>query len=318
MSLRPRAMLLCAGHGTRLAPLTDHLPKPLVPVCNRPLLLYNLLLLRAAGVREVMINLHHLGPLIREVLGDGSDLSLDLHYSEEPVLLGTGGGLTAVRDFLARGTCLVANGDSLCDVDLGEVIARHASRRALATMALHPHDRPEAYGAVRLGPEREVIGIDHVTRRDDVEERGAYVFSGIQVLEPGFFDWLDPEPSCVVRTAWRRLIDGAEPVFGDPAVPRLHDCGTPERLLAATRALLSDAEAFTHAPRPAHREPAGAGRTVPPVLFGPDVVLGEGAEVGPDVVLGQGVRVAPGVRVTDATVWPGVELTSDVAGEVVG
>ena len=95
MSLRPRAMLLCAGHGTRLAPLTDHLPKPLVPVCNRPLLLYNLLLLRAAGVREVVINLHHLGDLIPEVLGDGADLGMALRYSEERQLLGTGGGLHA-------------------------------------------------------------------------------------------------------------------------------------------------------------------------------------------------------------------------------
>ena len=311
-------MLLCAGHGTRLAPLTDHLPKPLVPVCNRPLLLYNLLLLRSAGVSEVVINLHHLGDLIPEVLGDGRDLGMSLRYSEERELLGTGGGLHAVRDFLGTGTCLVANGDTLCDADLGGVLARHLERGALATMVLHPHERPEAWGAVRLGPEDEVIGIDHVTRREDVEERGAHVFSGIQVLEPAFFERLDAEPSCVVRTAWRRLIDEAVPVYGDPAVSRFHDCGTPERLLAATRTLLSEPDAFAHAPRPPHQAPEGAGRVRQPVLFGPDVVLGEGAEVGPDVVLGQGVRVAPRVRVSDSTVWPGVELTEDVVGEVVG
>ena len=97
-------MLLCAGKGTRLAPLTDHLPKPLIPVLNRPMLLYNLLLLRAAGVREVVINLHHLGDLIPEVLGDGSDLGLSVTYRHERELLGTGGGLYAARDFLAGGS----------------------------------------------------------------------------------------------------------------------------------------------------------------------------------------------------------------------
>lgn len=312
-----RAMLLCAGHGTRLSPLTDHLPKPLVPVCNRPLVLYNLILLRDAGVREVMVNLHHLGDLIPEVLGDGSDLGLRLLYNHEPTLLGTGGGLLAVREFLGSGTCLVANGDSLVDADLASAIERHRDSGALATMLLHPHERPEAFGAVRVGGAGEVVGIDHVSRRPGAGEEGAFVFSGVQVLEPAFFDLLEPGPSCVVRTAWRRIIDGGLAGRGDPCVRSLHDCGTPGRLLAASRELLRDPTAFGHLPRPRHHPPAGEGAGVRgPVLFGPGVVLGRGATVGPEVVLGAHVRVAEGVSMRDAVVWPGVEVAEATEGAV--
>jgi len=312
-------MLLCAGHGKRLAPLTDNLPKPLVPVCNRPLALYNLLLLRDAGVREVMVNLHHLGELIPEVLGDGSDLGLRIRYHHETDLLGTGGGLHAVRDFLAAGTCLVANGDTLCEADLASAVERHHDRGALGTLLLHPHQRPEDYGAVRIGSSGELAGIDHVSSRCDVEVAGAYVYSGVQILEPGFFDLLEPEPSCVIRTGWRRVIDQALPGYGDPCVERLHDCGTPDRLLAATRELLRDPEAFGHLRRPQHCCPeSDAPAPTEPVLFGPGVVLEEGAAVGPDVVLGAQVRVGRDVRVRNAVIWPGVELTEDVEGAVLG
>ena len=311
-----RGMLLCAGRGTRLAPHTDLLPKPLVPVLNRPLALYNLLLLRDAGVREVMINLHHHGALIPRVLGDGGDLGMQLHYSEETELLGTGGGGHAVRDFLSDGTCLVANGDSLCEADLGAVVERHRAREALATMVLHPHPSPEDFGAVRVGPDGGVVAIDHVVRRDDAIATGAHVYSGIQVLEPGFFEWLEPSPSCIVRTAWRRLIDASAPVFGDPAALRLHDCGTVDRLLAATTDLLHDPNAFAHVPRaPHHPDPGGSEE--PPVLFGRDVEIGAGARIGPDVVLGDGVEVAPGARVARTVAWPGVTLEGSAQGLLV-
>ena len=316
-----RGMLLCAGKGTRLAPLTDHLPKPLIPVLNRPMLLYNLLLLRQAGVRQVMINLHHLGDLIFEVLGDGADLGLEITYHREAELLGTGGGLHAVAEFLTSGDgpCLVANGDSLVEADLAGALAEHNARGADGTMVLVDHPDPERYGAVRTDAEGRIVGIGRVTDgpKDALPVVASRVFCGLAVLSPGFFKHLTPGPSCVVRTAWKTLIDAGGAVYGAPVARRLHDCGTPDRLLAATRDLLDHPAAFGHLSRSPHHVAAGV-VVEPPVLFGPDVEIGTDARIGPHVVLGPGARVATGVQLSEAVVLPGVTVEQDAHHAVIG
>ena len=134
-------MVLSAGLGTRLRPLTNILPKPLVPVANRPLVLYPLGLLARAGVREVAVNLHHLGEKIQATLGDGSLLGLSITYSPEAPILGTGGGVVRMRPFLEDGTFYLLNGDVLVDVDLSAVLRHHLERgadlRSLQTMLGH-------------------------------------------------------------------------------------------------------------------------------------------------------------------------------------
>src|SRR3989449_1523283 len=124
-----KAMVLAAGLGTRLRPLTDTLPKPLLPVAGRPLLEWNLLLLKRHGITEVIINLHHLGEQIVRALGDGARLGLRLAYSHEPTLQGTGGGIKQAAPFLKDGPFLVLNGDTLSDCDLMALIAAHRADR---------------------------------------------------------------------------------------------------------------------------------------------------------------------------------------------
>ncbi len=313
-------MLLCAGRGTRLAPLTDHLPKPLIPVLNRPMLLYNLLLLREVGVREVVLNLHHLGRLISDVLGDGADLGMSLTYHHAEELLGTGGGLHALREFLTEGggPCLVANGDSLVEADLLSALDTHRACGALGTMVLMDHPEAQRYGDVRTDVDDRLIGIGRVTegRSGAGPIAASRLFTGLSILSPEFFEHLRPEPSCVVRTAWKALIDAGAPVFGVGVASRMHDCGTPARLLAATRDLLDHPRSLGHAPRATHHPVAG--HVVEPVVFGPGVTLGPAARVGPHVVLGAGASVAAGVRLSDCVVMPGVSVEADATGEVLG
>jgi NDP-sugar pyrophosphorylase family protein len=155
-----RAMVLAAGLGTRLGPLTEERPKPLLPLLDLLLLHFPLLLLRQAGIREVTVNLHHLGDQIRARMGDGADLGLSVRYSEEkPRLLGTGGGIKRARERLEGGTFVVLNGDTLVDVDLPAVIAEHARSGAVATMLLS-EARPERdFGAVRVDDASDVRDI---------------------------------------------------------------------------------------------------------------------------------------------------------------
>src|ERR1051326_4481452 len=113
-----RAMILAAGLGTRLRPLTDTIPKPLLPIADRPLIIWNLLLLRQHGIHEILINLHHLGHLIEKELGDGSQFGMKIVYSHEPRILGTGGGLKQAESWLGQDVFLVLNGDTLLDLNI--------------------------------------------------------------------------------------------------------------------------------------------------------------------------------------------------------
>ena len=125
-----KAMVLAAGQGTRLRPITDRMPKALVPVAGRPMIEYALLLLRHYGIRDIVINLHHFGQQIENYLGDGAKLGVNIKYSQEPELLDTGGGLLKAKAFLQDDTFIVINTDALIDVNLAELIDFHRSKNA--------------------------------------------------------------------------------------------------------------------------------------------------------------------------------------------
>src|SRR5438132_9370186 len=135
-----KAMVLCAGFGTRLRPLTDKVPKPLVPVCGLPLLQYNFALLKGAGVTEVVINTHHLGAEMEKGARElASAIGLSLEVSrEEKHILGTGGGVRRAAHLLGQGTFFLLNGDMLFDVDLAAALAAHRAQGAAATMVPAP------------------------------------------------------------------------------------------------------------------------------------------------------------------------------------
>src|SRR5271170_3043043 len=134
-----RALVLAAGMGERLRPLSLDIPKPMLPLAGRPLIHYPLAMLKRAGITEVAINLHHLASKLEQGLGDGSQLGLRITYAPEPVLLGTGGPLNGLREFLGRDTFVIANSDTILDLDLAAMLAFHRERGAVTTIALyHP------------------------------------------------------------------------------------------------------------------------------------------------------------------------------------
>lgn len=175
------AILLCAGHGTRLRPLTDTYPKAMLPVAGRPLLGYTLPWLAANGVSDVVINLHHLGDQIRAFVGDGSAFGVHVRYLEEAELQGTAGTVRLADPLLGEDDVLVVYGDLLLDVDLAPLFARHRVGGADATLLVHR----------RVGS-NSVIDLDDDGRirafverpRDGGSTADSWVNSGVQVLGP--------------------------------------------------------------------------------------------------------------------------------------
>jgi mannose-1-phosphate guanylyltransferase len=322
-------MVLCAGFGTRLRPLTDRVPKPLVPVCGLPLLQYNFALLKNAGVREVVINTHHLGAEMEKGAREiAARLDLALEVSrEEKQILGTGGGLRRAAPLLGEGTFFLRNGDMLFDVDRGAALEAHKRARAAATMVLAPYPKGATYGAVE---------IDAASRVRRIAGRGASPepglqrthFTGVHVMEPEVIARLPAEGEADInRTAYVRLIHDGAAVHGFMQAGYWGDLGAPHSFLRANLDVLdgrvplqrflpgADPRAGMEEKAPGMFVHASAlldskARLVGPGLIGPRCMIGPGAEVGPHVVLGAGVRVDGGAHVERAACWDGTHLAA--------
>jgi mannose-1-phosphate guanylyltransferase len=175
------ALVLAAGLGTRLRPLTDACAKPAIPLAGEPIVRRIIRWLAAHEVRDLVVNLHYLPHTVTAVLGDGSDLGVQVRYSwEQPRILGSAGGPRAALDILGGGTFVIVNGDTLTDLDLGALIDDHDTHRAggtLVTLALVPNREPEKYGGVRLDADGVVAGF--VARGPAAA--GSHHFLGVQI-----------------------------------------------------------------------------------------------------------------------------------------
>lgn len=300
----PRAMVLAAGLGTRLRPLTLELPKPLVPVANRPLVSYQLALLARAGVRLAALNLHHLGELIPPALAGENSCGLELTYSPEQTLLGTGGGLRRLYDFLRDATFLLLNGDVLCDLDIGRLLRFHRIRQACATMVVRPFPAGAKYTALGIDERQRLVRFKDVTRsaRGRIEQ---VMFCGIHVLEPVVFDFLPAAGfSCINDDGYRAMLAAGLPVAGYLYRGPWFDLGTPADYLRA------NLEIARGRFRPTQLAPPPGDEWRDHVLWGRGATAAASAQVGPEVILGAEARVEVAATVSHAVLWPGARVAT--------
>jgi mannose-1-phosphate guanylyltransferase len=292
-------MVLCAGLGTRLRPLTERVPKPAVPVCGVPLVRWSLGLLAGAGIRRAVVNVHHLPEAMAAAAREAAaSLGLDLAVSPEPVIAGTGGALREARPLLGRADAVVVlNGDVLFDVDLPAAVAAHLASGALATMALLPMPAAARWAAVEVDPGGRVR---RIAGRFGPGGEGLtpWHFPGVHVVSPELVAGIPAAPFelDVNRDVYPPLMARGL-VRGLAVEGYWNDLGTPARYLAANL----DAAAG--------RVPLGRfGGLRPPPRLSPGAIVEPGAEVGAEAVLGEGCVVPAGARVDRAVLWPGTRL----------
>lgn len=185
-------MVLAAGRGTRLRPMTDTVPKPMIPVAERPLLEYVLRLLRRHGFDQVVVNLHHLPEVITGAFGDGRHLGMAITYSHEPELLGTAGAVRRMAAFFDE-PFLVYYADNLCNADLSALWRDHRCSGALATIGLQWMDDPTQRGIMGLRPDGRIARIIEKPRADQVFD-DYLVNAGLYALDPALLDHIGEEP----------------------------------------------------------------------------------------------------------------------------
>jgi NDP-sugar pyrophosphorylase family protein len=198
-------MILAAGFGSRLRPLTDRVPKPLVEVAGKPLIAYPLALARAAGIRDVVINLHHRGADIRAALGDGSAYGMAIQYSEENPILDTGGGILQARALLGEERFVVLNSDSIIDLDLRALVDWHVAQGAVATMVLRPDREAARFGLVEIDAAHRVRRL--LGRPATVgDPLTALMFAGVHVFEPEVFQHMTTGTFGIVRQTYPAMM----------------------------------------------------------------------------------------------------------------
>lgn len=302
-----QALILAGGEGTRLRPLTSTVPKPVVPLVDRPFIAFMLDWLRRHGVDDVVISCGFMASGVRNVLGDGSAFGVRLRYVEEPRPLGTGGAIKFAQPLLDE-RVLVLNGDVLTDIDLTAQLAQHERSGARVTLALIAVDDPSAYGLVRRDEDGGVREFLEKPSPDQIDTN--LVNAGAYVLEREVLDAIPAERTVSVeREVFPTLVGNG--LYGYEASGYWLDIGTPERYLQASHDILDGAvetsvpDAFDSRNVAIADSAVVDGRVVGPALVGPGVRIARGALVSGRTVLGRGVEIGEGAHIDGAVVLDG-------------
>jgi mannose-1-phosphate guanylyltransferase/phosphomannomutase len=329
--------VLAAGFGQRMLPITETVPKPLLPIGHIPLVGYALHLLRHHGITDIFLNLHHLGRSLREALQDGAAYGVKLTYSPEEEILGTGGGLKKVHEKLQY-TVVVVNSDTLIDVDLHAALAMHRQSGALATMVLREAPDRGTFGQIEIDAQGRIVRI--LGQGAGEGACRSLMFTGVQIFEPRFLEYIPPAlHACIVRDGYCKALRHHEPLYAYVAEHYWADAGTPSSYLQANTDALLQNMALRHidplggyamAPKRDVAEVVRMGTDValgstthlqPPVLLGDHVRLGERTTVGPGSILGSNVSVGKDASLSQcivldgAKIEPGAQLSRMLVGK---
>jgi mannose-1-phosphate guanylyltransferase/phosphomannomutase len=310
-------MILAAGLGSRLRPLTALLPKPLVPILNRPLLWYLVNHVRQAGIRHIAINLHYRGEQIRSWLGRGEALGVEVTYSEEAELLGSAGAVQRLRQFFGNDPALIVHGDILFDVDLSDVIQYHLSHAARATIVLHPAHQRYNYGIIKVNAHGQIAQFVDQQVPGVSGPLAETLFTGVQILDPAVLDTIVLANVAALTTdVYPTLLRHPSHVYGYLMQGYWSDIGTPRRYwetnMDAARELVGSALRLG---------PEMEGPTLTARLDGPPIggfssgqacrSSSEGqlaGGIGPEVIVGEGCELAEDVRLVQSVLWPRVRV----------
>src|SRR5215203_5599896 len=300
-----RAMILAAGYGTRLWPLTIDRTKPAIPFMGRPLIGYVAEYLAGYGFDNIVVNLHHQPESVRAALGDGGAFGVRFHYVEEPVILGTSGAIGNARRLLDGDAFVVINGKLATDIDLREALDTHRRTEALATLVLRPNPARERYSTVNVngGFVRGFGGYPAPASATVEDESDAVeaplMFTGIQILDPRVFDFVPPGVfSHSVTDVYVPAIARGERVAAHVARGSWYELSTVRRYLETSVTLMRREGRDVEVGQDSAIE---EGATVTESVLWEDVEVARGARVRRSV-LGAGVRVGPGEVFDNAVV----------------
>jgi len=314
-----KGLILAGGKGTRLRPLTLNTPKPIVPVANAPFLLYQIDLMRSAGIGEVILSLSYQPRKIEDLLKDGTDYGIGIRYAVEGTPLGTGGAFKNAEEHLDS-TTVVFNGDILTGLDLSAVVRKHKEAGAVATLVLTPVDNPSAYGLVETAPDGAVRRFIEKPGPDEITCNT--INAGVYVLEPSVLRYIPKdEPYSFERGLFPTLLERKERVLSFILDKYWIDIGTPKKYLEVHHDILGGRFASKRVP------PSAMDRSALPAdvtidaksILDADVTIRSGARI-ENSVIGRNCKIEEGAQIIDSVIWAGntIDADSRVEGAILG
>lgn len=307
-----KGMILCAGLGTRLKPVTDKIPKPLVPVLNVENVLHTVRLLERAGIQEIIVNLHYLPEHLEKFLSTHKKIKAKIFFSKESVLLGTGGGVKKAEPFFEGQPFVLANCDFVTNLDVGALIQEHFRTQSLATMFLYQNPRKE--------PKYSKVGIDsdgHLCQLPKLQTQKPAqtgIFTGIHVIESSCLNILEEKPCGINEILYPTLMketpDRVRGLFSKSGY--WCDTGEVDTFLASTFELLEELKRDPFLKETiatfANEDTA---KKQPLVLFGSRCSIEQSAKIGPSAVIGSDTRIGKNCHIANSVVLPNAVVPND-------
>jgi len=309
-----KAVILAGGEGTRLRPLTYEMPKPMLPVVNRPFLEHTIAYLKQYQIEDIVLTVSYLPEVIQDYFGDGSNLGVRLAYAVEDSPLGTAGAVKNAECHLDS-TFVVLNGDIFTELDIADMLALHRRRGARATIALTWVDNPCAFGVVETGSEGKVKRFVEKPSPDQVTSH--WINAGIYILEPEVLEYVPPNNFYMFEKGlFPHLLELGQPVYGYSFSGYWLDMGTPEKyrqlnydllLLKARSALIGSlSKEGLHCGQGVVIHPSA--KVTGPVVIGDRGSISRGVHILGPAVVGADCRIGEGARVERAVLWRGVNV----------
>ena len=311
-----KALILAAGFGTRLKPLTNELPKPLFPILNLPILEHTLHFLSSQGIKEIAINLHHRPEKIIAYFGDGKGFGVNLHYSKEEEILGTAGGIKKLQSYFQDETFLVINSDVFTDINLNDVLNFHKKKKSKLTLVVRQDANIEKYKPIQRVEEGRIVHFlgKGIKNSESVTQ---VMFTGIQIMEPDIFSRIPEDKFCgTTEDVFPGMIQDDLLIYGFLHDGYWIDMGTRETYIQAQADALDGKLSLKISSSRNSEGPL----VVPPVHIGKNCEISQDAQVGPYVVMGDGCRVRSGAVVENSILWTRATVgnNSSVQNSIVG
>jgi NDP-sugar pyrophosphorylase family protein len=302
-----QALILAGGKGTRLRPLTIHTPKPVVPIVNRPFLIYQIELLKRAGVKDITLSLSYQPGKIEDIFGDGSEYGVRIRYAVEASPLGTAGAFKNAESYIT-GPTVVFNGDIFTDLNLAEVIAQHRERQAAATIVLAPVENPSAYGLVETETDGRVRRFLEKPKPEEITCNT--INAGVYVLEKRILNYIPAgETFSFEYQLFPAILAAGESFYAEVWNGYWLDIGTPARYLQAHDDLLNRRIKSFRVERPQFAKINGDGEVRVDALsvIDPSCTLKPGVEI-VNSVLGPNCVIEERARIENSVLWSGARV----------
>lgn len=314
-----KAVIIAGGLGTRLQPLTNNVPKPIVPVANRPFIVHQIEHLIKHGIDEVIVNLHYLSNEIKKILDDGKEWGIKIHYSVEESPLGTAGAVKNAEKYFGSEPLIVFNGDVLTDINISKVINFHREKGARVTITLTEVEDPTEFGLVITDAKDRVTKFIEKPSWEMVTTRN--INAGIYVIDPQVFKAVPVgQPYSFERQLYPGLLEQGEPIFGFQSDAYWIDIGKPEKYMEAHQAILRGEVAVKIIGTRQDRkiwigkdvQIQPTAKLIGPAIIGDRARIWKNTEIMDYVVLADGVQVGENSYLENVIVWKGTKIGSHV------